>query len=112
MLLLDLPTKDTVPIHTFNNVLNFLFSHCCLDPRVCVCRGCGGLWRVYDRLRRRQDLCFQVLCRYVGLYTVKIQTFSVQGGTALFGHQVQKNCFALIKKIFLQPLVEIISRYH
>ena len=33
-------------------------------------------------------------------------------GTALFGHQVQNNFFALIKKIFLQTLVEIIFRYH
>ena len=38
--------------------------------------------------------------------------FSVRGGTALFGHQVQNNFFALIKKIFLQTLVEIIFRYH
>ena len=37
---------------------------------------------------------------------------SVRGGTALFGHQVQNNFFALIKKIFLQTLVEIIYRYH
>ena len=42
----------------------------------------------------------------------KIQKFCVRGGTALFGHQVQNNFFALIKKIFLQPLVEIIFRYH
>ena len=42
----------------------------------------------------------------------KNQKFSVRGGTALFGHQVQNNFFALIKKIFLQPLVEIIFRYH
>ena len=32
--------------------------------------------------------------------------------TALFGHQVQNNFFALIKKIFLQTLVETIFRYH
>ena len=37
--------------------------------------------------------------------------FSVRGGTALFGHQVQNNFFALIKKIFLQSVVEIIFRY-
>ena len=39
----------------------------------------------------------------------KFQKFSVRGGTALFGHQVQNNVFALIKKIFLQTLVEIVS---
>ena len=42
----------------------------------------------------------------------KFQKFSVRGCTALFGHQVQNNFFALIKKIFLQPQVEIIFRYH
>ena len=42
----------------------------------------------------------------------EIKKFSVRGGTALFGHQVQNNFFALIKKIFLQTLVEIIFRYH
>ena len=42
----------------------------------------------------------------------KIPKFCVRGGTALFGHQVQNNFFALIKKIFLQTLVEIIFRYH
>ena len=42
----------------------------------------------------------------------KFQKFSVRGGTALFGHQVQNIFFALIKKIFLQTLVEIIFRYH
>ena len=31
---------------------------------------------------------------------------------SLFGHQVQNNFFALIKKILLQTLVEIIFRYH
>ena len=41
----------------------------------------------------------------------KCQKFCVRGGTALFGHQVQNNFFALIKKIFLQTLVEIIFRY-
>ena len=38
----------------------------------------------------------------------KNQKFRVRGCTALFGHQVQNNYFALIKKIFLQTLVEII----
>ena len=42
----------------------------------------------------------------------KNQKFSVRGCTALFGHQVQNNYFALIKKIFLQTLVEIIFNYH
>ena len=42
----------------------------------------------------------------------KFQKFCVQGGTALFGQQVQNNFFALIKKIFLQTLTEIIFRYH
>ena len=42
---------------------------------------------------------------------IKFQKFSLRGGTALFGHQVQNNFFALIKKIFLQTLVEIIFRY-
>ena len=42
----------------------------------------------------------------------KFQKFCGRGGTALFGHQVQNNFFALIKKIFLQPLVKIIFRYH
>ena len=42
----------------------------------------------------------------------KNQKFCVRGCTALFGHQVQNNFFALIKKIFLQTLVEIIFRYH
>ena len=37
---------------------------------------------------------------------------SVRGGTALFGHQVQNIFFALIKKIFLKFLVEIIFSYH
>ena len=37
--------------------------------------------------------------------------FSVRGGKALFGHQVQNIFFALIKKIVLQTLVEIIFRY-
>ena len=32
----------------------------------------------------------------------KISKFCVRGCTALFGHQVQNNFFALIKKIFLQ----------
>ena len=41
-----------------------------------------------------------------------IQKFCVRGGTALFGHQVQNIFFALIEKIFLQPLVKIIFRYH
>ena len=41
----------------------------------------------------------------------KFLKISVRGGTALFGHQVQNNFFALIKKIFLQTLVEIIFRY-
>ena len=41
----------------------------------------------------------------------KFQKFCVRGCTALFGHQVQKIFFALIKKIFLQTLVEIIFRY-
>ena len=43
-------------------------------------------------------------------YEKKIKKFSVRGGTALFGHQVQNNFFALIKKLFLQTLVEIILR--
>ena len=42
----------------------------------------------------------------------KFKNFCVQGCTALFGHQVQNHFFALIKKIFLQTLVEIIFRYH
>ena len=42
----------------------------------------------------------------------KKQKFCLRGDTALFGHQVHKNCFALIKKIFLQTLVEIVFRYH
>ena len=42
----------------------------------------------------------------------KNQKFCVRGCTALFGHQVQNNFFALIKKIFLKTLVEIIFRYH
>ena len=42
----------------------------------------------------------------------KFQKFCVRRCTALFGHQVQNNFFALIKKIFLQTLVEIIFRYH
>ena len=42
----------------------------------------------------------------------KNKKFSVRGCTALFGHQVQNNFFALIIKIFLQTLVEIIIRYH
>ena len=42
----------------------------------------------------------------------KFKKFSVRGDTALFGHQVQNIFFALIKKIFLQTLVEIIFRYH
>merc|ERR1711911_399095 len=42
----------------------------------------------------------------------KFQKICVRGCTALFGHQVQNNFFALIKKIFLQTLVEIIFRYH
>ena len=42
----------------------------------------------------------------------KIKKFSVREGTTLFGHQVQNNFFALIKRIFLQTLVEIIFRYH
>ena len=42
----------------------------------------------------------------------KFKKFNVRGGTALFGHHVQNDFFALIKKIFLQPLVEIIFRYH
>ena len=42
----------------------------------------------------------------------KIQKFCVRGCTALFGHQVQHNIFALIKKIFVQTLVEIILKYH
>ena len=33
-------------------------------------------------------------------------------GTALFGHQAQNKFFALIKKIILQTLVEMIFRYH
>ena len=37
---------------------------------------------------------------------------SVRGGTTLFGHQVENNFFALIKKIFLQTLDEIIFTYH
>ena len=41
----------------------------------------------------------------------KNQKFCVRGCTALFGHQVQNNFIALIKKIFLQTLVEIIFRY-
>ena len=32
--------------------------------------------------------------------------------TALFGHQVQNDILAVIKKIFLQALVEVIFRYH
>ena len=46
------------------------------------------------------------------LWKKKIQKFCVRGCTALFGHQVQNNFFALIKKIFLQPLIEITFRYH
>ena len=42
----------------------------------------------------------------------KNQKFSVRGGTALLGHQVQNNLFALMKKILLQTLVEIIFIYH
>ena len=42
----------------------------------------------------------------------KLKKFSVQGGTALFGHQVQNNFFAVIKKIFLHTLVEIFLGYH
>ena len=41
----------------------------------------------------------------------KFQKLCVRGCTALFGHQVQNNFFALIKKIFLQTLLEIIFRY-
>ena len=41
-----------------------------------------------------------------------IKKISVRGGTVLSGHQVQNNLIALIKKSFLQTLVEIISRYH
>ena len=32
--------------------------------------------------------------------------------SVLFGHQVKNIFFALIKKIFLQSLVEMILRYH
>ena len=32
--------------------------------------------------------------------------------TAFLGHPVQNICFALIKKVFLQTLLEIISRYN
>ena len=42
----------------------------------------------------------------------KVKKISVRGGTALFGHKVQNNFFALIKKNLLQILVEIIFRYH
>ena len=57
------------------------------------------------------------LCSYAIIfcgcpYEKKNQKFRVRGCTALFGHQVQNNFFALIKKIFLQTLVEIIFRYH
>ena len=45
-------------------------------------------------------------------YEKKEQKSSVRGGTALFGHQVKNHFFALIKKIFLHTLVEIIFRYH
>ena len=41
----------------------------------------------------------------------KNQKFCIRGFTALFIHQVQNNFFSLIKKIFLQTLVEIIFRY-
>ena len=41
----------------------------------------------------------------------KCKKFSVREGTALFGHEVHNNFFALIKKIFLQSLVEIIFGY-
>ena len=33
----------------------------------------------------------------------KIKQFSVRGGTALFGHQVQNSFFALIKKKIYKP---------
>ena len=42
----------------------------------------------------------------------KFQKFCVRGCTAILDTQVQNNFFALIKKIFLQTLVEIIFRYH
>ena len=51
--------------------------------------------------------------QYFFVYTpMKKTKISLQGGTALFGHQIQNNFFALIKKIFLQTLIEIIFRYH
>ena len=52
---------------------------------------------------------FVIICN---IFLRMPQKFSVRGCTALFGHQVQNNFFALIKKIFLQTLVEIIFRYH
>ena len=58
---------------------------------------------------------FVILCNIflrMPLWKKKNQKFCVRGSTVLFGHQVQNNFFALIKKIFLQPLVEIIFRYH
>ena len=58
---------------------------------------------------------FVIICNIflrMPLWKKKFQKFSVRGCTALFGHQVQNNFFALIKKIFLQTLVEIIFRYH
>ena len=58
---------------------------------------------------------FVILCNNflrIQIRKKEIKKFCVRGCTALFGHQVQKNFFALIKKIFLQTLVEIIFRYH
>ena len=58
---------------------------------------------------------FVIICNIflrMPLWKKKFQKFSVRGCTALFGHQVQNNFFALIKKIYLQTLVEIIFRYH
>ena len=58
---------------------------------------------------------FVILCNIflrMPLWKKKVQKFFVRGSTALFLHQVQNNFFSLIKKIFLQNLVEIIFRYH
>ena len=89
----------------------------CLSVCLYVCLYVSfSFFAIYSKnLQATHTSKFVIICNIflrMPLWKKKFQKFCVRGCTALFGHQVQNNFFALIKKIFLQTLVEIIFRYH
>ena len=87
----------------------------CLYVCMSVCMSMGvSFFAIYSKnLQATHTSKFVILCNNflrMPLWKNKIQKLRVW--FKILGHPVQKFYFALIKKIFLQPLAEIIFRYH